>query len=117
MIIFEFNDCNVCTNPEIVYKTETYKLAWNYLELKIATDGNKWDFGYSYAGGSSPCMPIHGKFNSKKECIESGLDFLWASCTTTINESMNNNISLIPAKQFLEFYENRNKTEGQLSLF
>ena len=63
-------------------------------------------------------MPIHGKHENKEDCVNAGLDFLWASCTTTVNNGggLSYKPSVVPAKQFLEFYEKRNEI-GQLSLF
>ena len=109
---FEFNDCNVCINPKIVYESKPHELAWNYIKIEIATDGNKWDYGYTKIGGGSPCMPIHGKHKTEKECEYESIDFMYASCLTIVNTEKDK-IKIVVAKQFLDWYNGRN----QLSLF
>lgn len=41
---FEFNDCNVCTNPEIVFERKHKGIEY---ALKVAEHGGGWFFGLS----------------------------------------------------------------------
>ena len=116
---FIFNDCGVCTNPEIIYSSEgKYSLAWLYYELKICSgSGGLWDFGYNYGGGGSPATK-NGKY-TREEAIKKGLEFLKNKAQKSIDSEIdvNNTRALVKAsKHFLKYYEEL-KAPKQLSLF
>jgi len=116
---FQFNDCGVCENPEIIYSSEgNYNLAWIYYELRICSNSKGfWDYGLSYGGGSSPCMNT-GKLN-REDVIGEGLALLFWKAKLSVDSKIdiNNPPDLVKAsKDFLKYYEDL-KAPKQLSLF
>ena len=75
--MFEYNDCNVCINPKIVFHAmKKGVLAWDFVEIKICEYYGKWDFGYWHGGGASPAMKTCAKFNSENECVDAAINKL-----------------------------------------
>jgi hypothetical protein len=71
-VMFEFNSCDVCTNPEIAFRSQEYWLAWNYIEIKLAAWNGKWDYGLSCCGGGIPCTKS-GKFESREAAVAAAI--------------------------------------------
>ena len=62
-------------NPtSIWYYKPKNSLEWCYWQLKVGRCENElWDFGYTIAGGGSPCCI--GTYSSKEEAIEQGTKY------------------------------------------
>ena len=117
--MFEFNDCNVCINCEIIYSSDNNNpkyLAWQYYELKICCDENgNWDWGHSNCSGGGPAMK-NGKFKTKDDAVEDGIAYLKKVAVKSINgvTDVNNSVkNQEQANMFLEWEAKRT----QLTLF
>ena len=73
---YQLNDCGVCTNPEIVFCSEAHGLAWNYIQIELASWNGKWDYGLCYCGGATPCCPKLGKYQSREDALNSAISYL-----------------------------------------
>jgi hypothetical protein len=105
MATFEFNDCGVCMNPEIVFHYKHPKaLAWDYVELRICLnhDTQLWDFGYNYSSGSSPCTLSAARYTSKEEVIREGFIKLYNSLLRCLCSDMSKHIP-----KYLELVKDR----------
>lgn len=76
---FVFNDCNVCTNPNVLKKTDGLR---NFAEVRTAQHGEKWSVGTSFwcglHGGSSPACKDSCIYNSETEARLHGINNLMA---------------------------------------
>jgi len=85
---FEFNDCDVCVNPEIIFSfMNKGALAWDYIELRVAERNGTWDYGYSSSGGGRPCSPDkRWEILTRQEAIDKGVEQLKNNLQRAIDE-------------------------------
>ncbi len=111
---FEINDCDVVLDADQIWRFPEKNIGWNYAKLKVGSDGQFWDFGYSHFGGGGPAMPKVGKFKSREEAVEAGLAYMKNYFETRSEQGIGKPSEVKAAgENFLHFLANRN----QLSLF
>ena len=79
---FEYNEHEVCMNPEIVIEFGTRKTI--YYKITVAKNGKGWDYGFSYncnsnltnTGGSSVSPSTHSGLKTKNLAVMTAANFI-----------------------------------------
>lgn len=116
---FEFNEHNICINPEVVYTSEgNYNLAWIYYELTICQNENgDWGYGVSHCGGGFGA-DNRGLY-TRVQAIEEGFEILKERAEKCVNSPIdtNNTKEIVKASNDFLLYLKEKDTPKQLSIF
>jgi len=100
---FKFNDCGVCTNPDIVlHEAGPTGLAWEYIEIQICEFEGSWFSGWNLGGGGSPCSRNVNPFISREEAISATIKLLKGKIKKRLEEAA---FSTYKSKDMYEAYK------------
>lgn len=106
-IQYEYNDCDVITNPFVLWCYKPPKaLAWLYWEIKIGKCVNGlWDFGFWSASGCSPCS--YGRYENYNDAEEKAIEHFKNVFKTNKNSDMCNDKYFNLGKSSFNLFLNR----------